>query len=47
MAFNTIELLKYEKAHSVRSLVLTLKYPATYLHLFEWQECSLLLLVQV
>ena len=45
VVFNTTELLRYEKAHCLRSLVsarvktlsmlLALEYPATYLHLFE------------
>ena len=44
MVFNTTELLRYERAHSLRSLVSALvytssmviyKYPATCLHLFE------------
>ena len=56
MVFNTTELLRYEKAHSrhllvsaacvyTRSMVI-FKYPATCLHPFEWQACSLLFLAQ-
>ena len=57
MVFNTTELLRNEKAHSLRLFVsearvytrsmVIYKYPATCLHLFELQACLLLFLAQL